>query len=147
MFPGRTTEYALSILTYMATRGHDTYSAEYLYHELRIPRRYLRKLLTELSKLGFLKSGKGRNGGFFFAKELDEISFADIIRSMEGDHITGRCILGFTACVINSPCLMHDIWNEATSRVNEALTVTTLADMKRKYREGPHRDSAKKITQ
>ena len=55
MILNKTTEYALTILGFMATRNENMYSAEYLHQQLNIPCRYLRRLLTDLSKHGFLQ--------------------------------------------------------------------------------------------
>jgi len=42
MILSKTTEYALNVLAYMATRNEEMYPAEYLCRELKIPRQYLR---------------------------------------------------------------------------------------------------------
>lgn len=133
MVLSKTTEYTLTVLGFMATRNEEIYSAEYLYNELKIPRRYLRRLLTDLSKLGFIKSTSGRSGGFVFAKDLNEINFLNIIHAMEGDEAFTTCLLGFSCCIVDKPCVMHDAWTEARSKMIEILTQTTLADLKDKY--------------
>jgi Rrf2 family protein len=133
MILNKTTEYALTILGFMATRNENMYSAEYLHKQLNIPRRYLRRLLTDLSKHGFLKSTSGRNGGFVFARDLNEISLARVINAMEGSGAIFTCILGFSCCIVDKPCIMHDTWMEARSKMVGILTNTTLADLKEKY--------------
>jgi len=133
MILNKTTEYALTVLGFMATRNQEIYSAEYLYNELKIPRRYLRRLLTDLSKLGFIKSSSGRSGGFEFAKDLSEINFLTIINALEGAEALTTCLLGFKCCIVDKPCVMHNAWTEARSKMIETLTQTTLADLKDKY--------------
>ena len=133
MILNKTTEYALTILGFMATRNENMYSAEYLHKQLNIPRRYLRRLLTDLSKHGFLKSTSGRNGGFVFARDLKEISLAMIINTIEGSDAIFTCILGFSCCIVDKPCIMHDSWMEARSKMVLTLSNTTLADLKEKY--------------
>jgi Rrf2 family transcriptional regulator, iron-sulfur cluster assembly transcription factor len=129
----KTTEYALTILGFMATRNEEMYSAEYLYQKLQIPRRYLRRLLTDLSKCGFLESAKGRNGGFVFAKDLKEINFANIIEAFEGSDFLNRCLLGFSCCLVDKPCVMHDSWMEASEKMKETLANTSLSDLRERY--------------
>jgi Rrf2 family protein len=129
----KTTEYALSVLGFMATRNEEMYPAEYLYDELKIPRQYLRRLLTDLTKKGFIVSSRGRNGGFIFARELATINFTQVIEAMEGPEAMNKCLLGFTACILDHPCAMHDLWTEARSNMIETLTKTTFADLKAKY--------------
>ena len=129
----KTTEYALTILGFMATRNENMYSAEYLHKQLNIPRRYLRRILTDLSKHGFLKSTSGRNGGFVFARDLKEISLAMIINTIEGSDAIFTCILGFSCCIVDKPCIMHDSWMDARSKMVDILSNTSLADLKEKY--------------
>ncbi len=134
MILSKTTEYAISILSFMATRDQEKYAAELLHKELNIPRQYLRRLLTDLTKLGFIASLRGRNGGFVFARDISTINFAQVIDAMEGADAMNTCLLGFTACIIGHPCVMHDLWTEARFKVIETLTKTSLADLKEKYR-------------
>ena len=133
MIFNKTTEYALTILGFMATRNENVYSAEYLHQQLNIPRRYLRRLLTDLASHGFLTSSSGRNGGFIFAQALKEINLAMVINKLEGSDAVNNCILGFSCCVVDKPCIMHESWMEARSKMVETLTNTTLADLKEKY--------------
>ena len=135
MILNKTTEYALSILGYMAISQNDIFSAEFLHDELDIPRRYLRRLLTDLSKLGFIRSEKGRKGGFVFAKPLEEISLANIINSVEGAEVMQSCILGHQKCKEEQPCVMHNTWLEARSKMLDALSNTSLQDLREKKKE------------
>jgi Rrf2 family protein len=131
----KTTEYALSVLAYMATRNQKIYAAELLHKELQIPRQYLRGLLTDLSRKGFIVSTRGRNGGFIFARELSSVNFAQVIDAMEGEEALNTCLLGFTACIVDRPCVMHDLWTESRSKMIETLKSTTLGALREKYLE------------
>lgn len=133
MILSKTTEYALTVLGFMATRNREVYPADYLHKELKIPRQYLRHLLTDLSKLGFIKSSKGRYGGFVFAQDLKQINFYKIINAMEGREALNTCLLGFTCCIAERPCVMHETWLEARTKMIETLSATTLSDLKEKY--------------
>jgi Rrf2 family protein len=132
MILNKTTEYALTVLGYMAISQEEIFPAEMLHQKLEIPRRYLRKLLTDLSKLGIIKSAKGRKGGFVFAKSMAEISLASIIQTVEGSEVMGNCILGHKNCNDEQPCVMHEIWLEAKSKMMDTLSNTTLQDLKDK---------------
>jgi Rrf2 family transcriptional regulator, iron-sulfur cluster assembly transcription factor len=134
MILNKTTRYALTILGFMATRDEEMYSAEYLYEQLNIPRRYLRRLLTDLSTHGFIRSTKGRKGGFVFAVPPAEISFLNIIDALEEPDAMETCLLGFSCCIVDKPCAMHNQWTEARSKMTETLANTSLADLREKYR-------------
>ncbi|MCX6244278.1 MAG: Rrf2 family transcriptional regulator [Bacteroidetes bacterium] len=133
MILSKTTEYALNVLAFMATRNKEMYPADYLCKELKIPRQYLKRLLTDLSKKGFITSIRGRNGGFIFSRDLSTINFLHVIEAMEGPEAMNTCLLGFTACIVDHPCVMHDLWTKARSKMTETLTNTSFADLKNKY--------------
>ena len=114
----------------MAISEEEIFSAELLHDKLEIPRRYLRTLMTDLSKLGLIKSTKGRNGGFIFARPLEEISLSQVIEAVEGTSVMGSCLLGHTKCREDQPCVMHETWMEARSSMINTLSTTTLSDLK-----------------
>lgn len=107
-----TTEYALRILAYMVTDPNKLYSAKSLVEELKISDKYLRKIMTHLTKAGFIKSIQGRDGGYTFDKNLDEISLESIINSTEGINKHFACIMGFEECSPTNPCALHETFRE-----------------------------------
>ena len=56
-----------------------------------IPRRFLENILLELRKEGFVVSHRGKHGGYALARTPARISFADVIRVIDGP-------LAFTPC-------------------------------------------------
>jgi Rrf2 family protein len=134
----KTTQYALKILGFMALHEERSFSADQLYVETRIPRRYLRRLMTDLSKAGFIMSSRGRNGGFSFARDISGISLLEIINRMEEDTFREKCILGFTFCILDTPCMMHDEWVRAKNETVDVLRKTTLGSLREKYQNQVH---------
>jgi Rrf2 family protein len=55
-----------------------------LAREGRIPKKFLEAILLELKKSGILNSKKGKGGGYVLAKDPQDISVGDIIRTLEG---------------------------------------------------------------
>jgi len=106
------------------------FSAHHLIKTLHIPDKYLRQLLTSLSKAGFIKSIRGREGGYVFARNANRIYLSDIIDAVEGmDKYTG-CLLGFPECSDDNPCSLHEKWNPIREQLLRFLTNTTLAEVK-----------------
>lgn len=128
----KTTSYALNVLSYMAEKPEDMYSAKQLHEHLNIPYPYLRQLLTDLSKAGFIKSIQGRYGGFVFAKNIKKISVGDVVNAMEGIEIFSNCIIGFKECPFDMPCALHESWEKSRKQITDILRKTTLADFKNK---------------
>ena len=125
----KTTEYAVRVLTYMASQKQDLFSAKYLHEQLNIPYKYLTKLMTDLAKNGCLTSIRGRDGGFKITKKLKEISLARIIESVEGMESFNACILGFHECSSDNPCAMHFVWEENKKKLLHTLETTSLNDL------------------
>ena len=129
MILSNTSEYALRILSFMAKDSTRLYSAKYLIESLNISDKYLRRLMTNLSKKGFIQSIQGRDGGYIFAKNPSLITLADIVNAVEGmDKYTG-CVLGFNQCSDKNPCLMHKQWIEVREKFVDTFNNKTLADL------------------
>jgi Rrf2 family protein len=56
-----------------------------------IPRRFLENILLELRKHGLVVSHRGKNGGYALARPPENISFADVIRAMDGPLALAPC--------------------------------------------------------
>ena len=127
----KTTSYALSTLSFMADHDGEKYSAKALHEILEIPWPYLRQLLTNLSKNGFIKSIQGRNGGFLLQRSPEQITIADIVDTVEGLSVLNTCIMGFKKCPFNHTCAMHETWSYTRESILNVLKNTTLAQLKK----------------
>ena len=127
----KTTEYALRTLAHMAAQKSSTCSADFLHRELHIPKKYLQKLLTSLSRKGLITATRGRNGGYVLAKRSTRIYLSDIIDAVEGFRSSPSCFFGFKQCALENPCALHGVWTEAERAVITALSSTRLSDVVR----------------
>jgi Rrf2 family protein len=125
----KTASYSINVLSYMATHDEVSMSAAFLHEKLTIPYPYLRQILTNLSKSGFILSIRGRNGGFVFSKPKKDISIADIIDATDGLDSLNQCILGFRTCPFNNQCSMHPVWESTRANILKVLNETSLADL------------------
>jgi Rrf2 family protein len=114
----------------MALNNETKFSAKNLFEELQIPQRYLMRLLTDLSKSGFIRATRGRNGGYVFARSLESIYFSEIIDSVEGLLPFEGCVLGNPVCPVDKPCALHQIWEKPKQIFLETIKTTTLADLR-----------------
>ena len=125
----KTSKYAFRILGHMAKDESVLYSAQQLHKEIDVPERYLRRLLTDLSKHGFIKSIQGRQGGFTFSRDISQITLLDIVKAIDGlDSING-CILGYESCAFDHACPMHELWEETKQKTIKTLKDTTLSNI------------------
>ena len=125
----KTSEYALRILIFMAKNPEELYTAKYLIYLFFVSDKYLRRLMTDLSKSGFIRSTQGRYGGYTFAKDIHDIFLYDIIDSVEGMEHLNDCVLGFNECSCTNPCAMHDDWIIIREKLNKVFRKTKLSDL------------------
>ena len=126
----KTAQYALRALSYMAKGEKGLFTAKDLHEKLDIPQQYLRRMLTDLSKSGLLKSVQGKKGGFMFARSIETIYLSDILAVTEKKEILNSCIFGFENCIRENKCAMHDKWEKSKNNIKNKLQTTSLANMK-----------------
>jgi Rrf2 family protein len=56
------------------------------------PRKFLEAILLELSRRGLILSRRGKFGGYTLAKPANAISFADVIRVIDGPLALAPCV-------------------------------------------------------
>ncbi len=121
-----TVQYAIRILSYMAIKKDKIFSASRLVDELKISDKYLRHLMTSMSKAGLVKSVQGRHGGFMLSKLPSEISLNDIIMALEYKNKYDGCILGFEQCSDDKPCALHNEWVNVNKVISALLNDNSL---------------------
>ena len=126
-----TTEYSLRIMSYMALDENKLYKADEIISDLKIPQRYLRKLLTKLTKSGLIQSIQGKYGGYKIAKKLEDISLLDIVEASGEQIIKSECFFGLHKCVFHNRCHLHEKWIDIRNQIYEILATTKLSDIKR----------------
>ena len=125
----KTTEYSFRILSYMAKDEERLYTTTDLYEDLKIPFRYLRKLMTILSNNSLLVSFKGKNGGYRLSKRSGKIRLSDIVKVTGDSQTVSKCFFGFQDCPLTEKCAMHERWIRVTEHIHDILNSTTLADL------------------
>jgi len=126
----RKSDYALRAMVYVAAWENDKIcSINEISDAEKVPREYLAKILKELSLQGLLHSYKGINGGYRLAKKREDISFLDIIESMQGKIMVNDCIRHSdeSGCSKKPACAMHAFWQGEQERVVKSLGSVNLA--------------------
>ena len=81
-------KYALRAMTDLAVQGQSAPRPPVFIADIaerqQIPRRFLENILLELRKHGLVVSQRGKLGGYALARAPEMISFADIIRAIDG---------------------------------------------------------------
>jgi len=113
----------------MARSPEELYPARILVEKLKISDKYLRRLMTDLSKAGFIQSIKGRDGGYVFKKKITDIHLSEIIDAVEGMEKYMGCVLGFDECSDGNPCVMHSAWQPVREKLLHIFNNKTLAEL------------------
>jgi Rrf2 family protein len=97
-----------------------------------IPRRFLENILIDLRREGLVVSHRGKNGGYALARAPETISFAEIIRCIDGPLALAPCV-SLTAyrrcddCVDEAVCAIRQTLLEVRDSTADILEKTKLA--------------------
>jgi len=81
----KTTEYAFRILSFMAQDERRLYNVDEIFGKLQIPYRYLRKMMTNLTRSGFIVSIQGKSGGYKISRITEDIKLLEILIAVDPD--------------------------------------------------------------
>jgi len=129
--------YALRALVELARADGVQLTAGEIALRADAPRKFLEAILLELSRNRLVASRRGKFGGYLLARPSAEITFAEVIRVVDGPLALAPCVsprLGFRKCD-DCPDLAACALREALARARDAtadvLEGYTLADAAR----------------
>lgn len=82
--------YALHAMLYLARKADSATVAEIAEAE-KIPRKFLEQVMAPLKARGLVVGRRGPTGGYTLAKPATAISFADILRAIDGPLALAPC--------------------------------------------------------
>jgi Rrf2 family protein len=141
------TKYALKALAYLATAPPEEpiLIAEIAEKE-DIPRKFLELILAELKQHGFVRSRKGRGGGYFLAVPPSKVALAAVMRVLDGPIAPVPCLSRSSyqrcdGCRDEATCGVRLVLQELYEASVKILESTTLADLVERValasKEGP----------
>jgi len=109
------TKYALRALVELARASGAQLTSGELALRADAPRKFLEAILLELSRNGVVVSRRGKFGGYVLARAAGQITFAEVIRVIDGPLAMAPCVsrLQFRKC--------DDCPDLATCSIREAL--------------------------
>ncbi|MDQ0298743.1 Rrf2 family nitric oxide-sensitive transcriptional repressor [Salibacterium salarium] len=125
------TDYSLRMLIYLAAVDYPKLSSiKEISRSYNISYNHLTKVGHELSKLGLIKTVKGRNGGIRLAKEPEQVNIGWIVRRTEDNLNLVECFDPENSmCVLTGSCRLQSILTEALNAYLKVLDHYTLADV------------------
>ena len=95
-----------------------------------ISAKYLEQIVCLLSKAGFLRSGRGPQGGYRLSRAPEEYTVGDILRLTEGNLAPVACLEGpENVCQRCGECSTLGFWAGLYAVVNDYIDRYTLADL------------------
>ncbi|MFV0518686.1 MAG: Rrf2 family transcriptional regulator [Lachnospirales bacterium] len=123
--------YGLKALLEIATeKDEKCVSLQSISDKLGISVNYLEQIIAVLKKDGIVKSVRGAKGGYVLAKDMEEISFGEILRSLEGDLYPVNCLndeiesTKGSGCSCGESCSSECLTKETWTKLYNIITVS-----------------------
>ena len=97
---------------------------------------YLEQLFRKLRIAGIVKSVRGRNGGYVYASNPQNISIKSIMDAVEENLDATKCA-GTSSCHSGQQCNSHKLWDDLNKVVDEFFSDISIADLVEKPKD-PH---------
>ncbi len=94
-----------------------------------ISEKYLEQIIAVLNKAGFVRSVRGREGGYILARRPEEYTVGMILRLTEGDLSPVECVENTTGCDRAESCVTRMLWKKLGAAINEVVDAITLEDL------------------
>ena len=127
----RFTDYSLRVLIYLGLRDDGRVTIREISEAYGISRNHLMKVVSLLTRMGYLDARRGPGGGIALALPAGEIVIADVVRDMEDDLNLVECFCEDGACVIKPMCKLKTALNQALTAYLDTLESYTLLDLLR----------------
>ena len=128
----RRVDYGLRAVIYLSNQDPEKCcSITEIAEQQGVPRKYLEKIVQDLTRSGLIKSKRGSCGGYALARPAEAISFFDVIQALEGPLAVNVCMDEHLACDQLTRCTMQGVWSDVQRKITEVLTRTTIADLTR----------------
>jgi Rrf2 family transcriptional regulator, nitric oxide-sensitive transcriptional repressor len=125
------TDYSLRVLMYLAMKKDEELTTiQEIAEAYNISKNHLMKIIHHLGKLEYIKTIRGRNGGFKLAKHPKEINIGEVVSNTEDDFNIVECFKeGGGYCAISPSCKLKRALHEALQAFINVLYGYTLDDL------------------
>ncbi len=127
-------EYGIRVMVRLGQQyGNGPVPLSELAQQEGLPPAYLEQIAGQLRRNGLVASRMGAHGGYSLSRQPDQITMADIVRSLEGSLAPVSCLAeggGPGECThADVPCSAHSFWERLQDSITSTLSSVTVADL------------------
>lgn len=124
------TDYSLRALIFLSVQPDTKVSIQDVADFFEISKDHLVKVVHNLSRLGYIESIRGRNGGIKLAKPPEEINVGEVVRHVEPHfHLVDCMNSEADHCKVVPVCRLKSILQDALEQFTKVLDQYSLADL------------------
>ena len=125
-------DYALKALLDLSIHFGKPQAIEEIAKRQDIPAKFLEQILLWLKNGGFVKSIRGKKGGYMLSKDPKNITMGDAIRYIEGPVEPIACVNHKETCSYSARCALRDVFSDIGKSIAAKVDSVTFADLRDK---------------
>jgi Rrf2 family protein len=122
-------DYAVRAAAELAASDGDPVKGERLADAQDIPLQFLEHILLEMKHAGIVRARRGAKGGYWLAREADDITIADVIRAVEGPIANVQSAPPESISYRGNAEHLQEVWIAVRANLRAILETVTLADL------------------
>ncbi len=112
------------------TTTNQPLSLQAVAHDEGLSMKYLEQLVRPFRAVGWVRSARGRRGGYTLVKDPGSITLYDVIRVLDGEPTVVSCLTTRgVACPLVDRCPSQRGWQTIQRAIHQSLKSMTLADL------------------
>jgi Rrf2 family transcriptional regulator, nitric oxide-sensitive transcriptional repressor len=123
------TDYALRVLIHVAIADGKLITINDIAERFDISKQHLMKVVSDLSRKGYLDTVRGRGGGIRLRRPPRDINIGLVVRETEEKLDVIGCLERRGYCPIERVCVLRGVLHDATQAFLAVLDGHTLADL------------------
>lgn len=126
----RNTGYGLRALLHMAAnRETEAFTADELADVADTSVDFMHKIMRSLRDAEIVIAKRGRNGGFKFDRDPDEVTLLDVVDAVQGPFKVNRCVIGLGVCPRSGECPLRPTWMRIQEELEAGLGAQTIGEI------------------
>jgi len=96
--------------------------------------KYLEQLVVPLKEAGWIKSIRGRDGGYLMIRNPETVTLKDLIWLLDNKPFMIECLgdCSATKCPLDKKCLSKNAWKKIQDAMEESMTKIKISDILKK---------------